>query len=419
VVNKSVKYFSNFTTTSPVNAYYNIGFFPEIELHASDPMKMICGYSRILLYNASTSSSTELSTHEGWWATKTCPSDANKIYAAGGNSYYDPNGTMVMSDDGGGSWSTVSGNTGWPGSWPRISDIGVCPVNSHLTWVTFSGFNEDVKVYYTGNSGSNWFDKTYDLPNVPIWCVEVDNSNNVYIGTEYGVYFLPVGSTSWEPYYNGLPNVPVSELAINQGTNDQLLASTFGRGIWKTTLWDDCGASETVSGTIGGKFFKTAGSTMTVTATVQGGEGTDVYLRSNGNIRFLPGFECDGTLQNDLFATLGPCEQGLPPDYMENQLVYPAELMDYEITFTREEGTIEVSPPNETNKDVILRMFQDGNARIILADFQGKYIQDIIDFPAKKGTYDYPINTTRLASGLYYLYLVVDGEVVHLHEMEL
>lgn len=34
---------------------------------------------------------------------------------------------------------------------------------------------------------------------------------------------------------NGLPNVPVVSLAVN-GTTDRLVAATYGRSVWSTTL---------------------------------------------------------------------------------------------------------------------------------------------------------------------------------------
>jgi hypothetical protein len=72
------------------------------------------------------------------------------------------------------------------------------------------------------------------------------------------------------------------------------------------------------------------------------------------------------------------------------------------------------------DKKATVRIFRAGTVRVILADAKGKYIRDIVtDFAAKKGTFDYPIETSRLDRGLYYLYLIVDGEVAHLHEMEL
>ncbi|NQU84151.1 MAG: hypothetical protein HQ541_00145 [Mariniphaga sp.] len=55
----------------------------------------------------------------------------------------------------------------------------------------------------------------------------------------------------------------------------------------------------------------------------------------------------------------------------------------------------------------------------MLADALGKYIRDIANFEGNSDTYIYPINTSDLDAGFYYLYLVVNDEVVHLQEMDL
>ena len=418
VVNTRIKYFSNFTTTSPSDVA-NTGFFPEIELHASDPTLMIYGYSDIRRYDSDLGTSTSLSTHEGWWATKTCPSNSNRIYAAGGNSYYATTGDMVVSSDGGSSWTTISGGGGFPASYPRISDIGVKPNNSGQVWVTFSGYTDNVKVYYSSNAGTNWYNRSYDLPNMPVWTIEVDGANNVYVGTEYGVFYLASGATSWEPFYNNLPNVPVSELAINE-TGDQLLAATFGRGIWKSTLRDPCPTSVYLSSDLEGQYFRSASSTITSVSEVVGGEGTDVYLRAGLYVDLEPGFVVDAKVGNDFLAYLGPCGSGMPPDMAFDVFALPEELSGYNITFSREKGTLEVPPANVSSKWAKVRVFREGNVRVILATSQGKYIRDIVtDFSARQGSYDYSVETAGLDSGLYYLYLIIDDEVAHLQEMEL
>ncbi len=416
VVNTTIKRFTNFTTTSPATMY-DPGFFPEIEMHSSNPDIVYVGYSRIKKYTSGSYTSTLGGTNiNGWWALKTCPSNSSRIYAAGGDTYYDQTGEMFVSSNGGSTWTTVSNNTGFPSSYNRISDIGVESDYSGHVWVTFSGYTNNVKVYYSNNIGVNWYNRSYDLPNIPIWTIEVDAGNNAYVGTEYGVYYLKYGSTSWEPFYNYLPNVPVSELALNE-TSGVLHAATFGRGIWKSVDRSSCPVALYLSSDLKGQIFRSASSSIRTVSDVVGGVGTDVVLRAGTYVKMEPGFRCDGSSGQKFVAYPGPCDSGMPPKTSSDVNTYPDEIKNYAISLTREKGTIEMSPPGVKNKTATIRIFQGGKARILLADAEGNYIKDIANVKTNKGTFDFPVETIGLKKGMYYLYLVIDDEVSHLQEM--
>ncbi len=75
------------------------------------------------------------------------------------------------------------------------------------------------------------------IPSVPINAFAIDplNSNNLYAGTDIGVYFSSDAGASWSPFGSGLPKVTVFDLQI-QPTSRLLRAGTHGRGIWETAL---------------------------------------------------------------------------------------------------------------------------------------------------------------------------------------
>ena len=77
------------------------------------------------------------------------------------------------------------------------------------------------------------------FPNLPANCVILNNNNSaaeeLYVATDLGVYYRDTSLTLWEPFNNGLPNVIVNELEIQYQTNE-LIATTYGRGVWKTSL---------------------------------------------------------------------------------------------------------------------------------------------------------------------------------------
>jgi ligand-binding sensor domain-containing protein len=75
------------------------------------------------------------------------------------------------------------------------------------------------------------------LPDLPVNAVAVNDNGDIYIGTDIGVFYREEGGTSWMPFFNGLPKVPVTDLQI---TNSYIYASTFGRGIWGSSTHGNC-----------------------------------------------------------------------------------------------------------------------------------------------------------------------------------
>ena len=66
----------------------------------------------------------------------------------------------------------------------------------------------------------------------------IDHTSNpyIYIGTEVGVYYMPLDGDRWILYNTNLPNVAVEELEINYGANT-IKAATWGRGLWEYDLF--------------------------------------------------------------------------------------------------------------------------------------------------------------------------------------
>lgn len=153
----------------------------------------------------------------------------NTIYAATNSNFY-------KTTNGGNEWLSIE--PGLPNE--AISYIAVDPDNADRVWCTYSGFEENEKVFYSSDGGEVWFNLSANLPNCPINCVVYDKNTveGIYVGTDLGVYYIDETLANWESFGEGLPNVIVSELEINY-TDSKLLAATFGRGIWRSDLWSE------------------------------------------------------------------------------------------------------------------------------------------------------------------------------------
>jgi len=156
------------------------------------------------------------------------PSNSNFIYAG----WFD--GIMITSN-GGGSWSDITGSL--PVGNQNISSILIDPTDENSVLVTFSGYTATEKVFLTWDAGASWSNITLTgLPNLPVNCSESDeNTGDIFLGTDLGVYYLDTATASWAQYGTALPNVVVTDLDI-QVSSSKLRAGTFGRGIWETAL---------------------------------------------------------------------------------------------------------------------------------------------------------------------------------------
>jgi photosystem II stability/assembly factor-like uncharacterized protein len=119
------------------------------------------------------------------------------------------------------------------------------PNNQNTAYVTFTGFAVPAgqHVWKTTNLDAvtpTWNASGTGIPDVPANAFVVDpiNSNNLYAGTDIGVYSSTDGGATWAPFSTGLPVVAVFDLAI-QNTHRVLRAATHGRGIWERSLDSD------------------------------------------------------------------------------------------------------------------------------------------------------------------------------------
>jgi hypothetical protein len=122
------------------------------------------------------------------------------------------------------------------------TDVAVSPLDASTLWVTYSGFNSATPgspghVFRSTDGGTSWVDVSDNLPDAPANAVAIrpDQPNEVYVGTDVGVYVSFSGGGGWARMDNGLPNAAVTSLAVNRTTN-LLAAATYGRGVWTTTL---------------------------------------------------------------------------------------------------------------------------------------------------------------------------------------
>lgn len=153
-------------------------------------------------------------------------SDSETMYAAlGGNLYKTESGGVI------GAWSQLTGFSG------SINSIAIHPTDPDKIAIATTSAD---KVYVSTNGGDSWTSYAFNLPNFSARALVWDHTINdgLYLGMNYGVFYINNTFTEWQPFSNNLPNVIISELEINTVDN-KIYAATYGRGLWRSNLFDD------------------------------------------------------------------------------------------------------------------------------------------------------------------------------------
>ncbi len=164
------------------------------------------------------------------------PADANRVLVGMSDGCYHYNTAAL---------TPVAGN--WPGGSTiavgAISWIAWDPNNTEVAYATVSNFTTNT-VLKTTNHGQTWTPVMGTgltaLPQIPARSVVVNpaDSNQVFVGTDLGVFTSIDGGVNWYRENTGFANVSVNSLRINSTPPYRLFAFTHGRGAWVTPLAD-------------------------------------------------------------------------------------------------------------------------------------------------------------------------------------
>jgi photosystem II stability/assembly factor-like uncharacterized protein len=183
-------------------------------------------------------SNTVLSSHH----VKVSKADPSVVWA-GGAMYSEPDLNIYLSTDYGLTFDTVSNYT--DSELGYISGMATHPTNPAEAFILFS-FEGKPKVIRTFNYGQSWEDITgfaghtgdssiNGFPDVIVHDLLVmpNDTNNIWVATEIGVFESIDNGVSWQYSNCGLPAVSVWTLDVVDG---EVLAATHGRGIWTADL---------------------------------------------------------------------------------------------------------------------------------------------------------------------------------------
>ena len=197
------------------------------------------------------------------------PSDSDYIYTGS------TDGQLWMSSDNGASFTRLTANN-LP--FQTITGISVHPTNPNDILISYGGGGNLYQCKDTSVLKPKFLFKTgYGITRLPFANANdiardpLDPDNAWFIGTDTGVYYTPTAGTDWgsASAMLGLPNVAVTTLKAIPATG-YLMASTFGRGIWRLDI--SGGVTVPIVDSVGLSFaldgFRRQGRTITAKLTI-------------------------------------------------------------------------------------------------------------------------------------------------------
>ena len=152
----------------------------------------------------------------------------NQLKIANSNNlviYASRGGLLFKTEDG--------GATDWlqlPSPGGSINSIAIHPTNPEKIAVATTS---NSKVFVSEDGGLSWLNYKFNLPGFSALALVWDNNgeDGLYLGMDYGIFYIDNTFNEWQPYSTNLPNVIINELEINSA-DGKIYAGTYGRGLW-------------------------------------------------------------------------------------------------------------------------------------------------------------------------------------------
>lgn len=212
-------------------------------------------------------------------------------------------------------WTDITPSTQFvPIDYAGISDIAVNPYDADVFYMSMFRFINKKSVFKgSGNSTILWEDISDGLPSVPVNCLKYyrrsPQLNELFAGTDLGVYYRNDIVGKWIPFGIGLPTVIITDIEINYKTKE-LVVSTFGRGIFKIDLCFDPYIVEdiVITGTetwndkvITNNVILQTGASLTILGKVQMPPDKNIFI-NKGALLTLDGGTITNACKNELWG---------------------------------------------------------------------------------------------------------------------
>jgi len=194
-------------------------------------------------------------------------------------------GVIQVTTDAGKTWSKTNKFPGVPEN-TYVSDIFASRFDKNVVYDSFDNIlRDDFKPYIlkSTDKGRSWTSISASLPqNETVHSIQQDfiNPDLLFVGTEFSFYFSNDGGKIWVKLANGLPSIPVRDIAIQKRESDLAIA-TFGRGFY---IMDDYSPLRQVSKDILARdayIFPVKDALMYIPSDTKYGQGSTYFVAKN------------------------------------------------------------------------------------------------------------------------------------------
>ena len=194
-------------------------------------------------------------------------------------------GIIQVTEDAGKTWNKTDKFPGVPGN-TYVSDLMASRFDGNVVFASFDNIlRDDFKPYIfkSSDKGRTWTSIAGNLPkNETVHSIQQDfiNPDLLFVGTEFSFYFSNDGGKIWVQLKNGMPSIPVRDIAIQKRESDLALA-TFGRGFY---IMDDYSPLRTVNKDLLEKdahIFPVKDALMYIQSDTKYGQGSTYFVAKN------------------------------------------------------------------------------------------------------------------------------------------
>jgi hypothetical protein len=192
---------------------------------------------------------------------------------------------IQVTEDAGKTWTKTTSFPGVPDN-TYVSDLMASRFDENVVFASFDNIlRDDFKPYIfkSSDKGRTWTSIAANLPkNETVHSIQQDfvNPDLLFVGTEFSFYFSNDGGKIWVQLKNGMPSIPVRDIALQKRESDLALA-TFGRGFY---IMDDYSPLRTVNKDLLEKdahIFPVKDALMYIQSDTKYGQGSTYFVAKN------------------------------------------------------------------------------------------------------------------------------------------
>ena len=327
---------------------------------------------------------------------------------------------LFRTEDRGNNWVDITpGGQIGQGINSKVTDILIHPERSNKIWITYNDYRDNTGaiklVLVSDDGGVTWNNYSSGLPAIPVNSIAINNNRledeELYLGTDIGVYYRNRFMNLWECFDDSLPIVPVMQLKINPHLKI-LRISTYGRGLWQTPLNCPDGVAQYILPTSPLNHY-VAGNIESTSDIIS---IQNVGYRAQKYVDLQPGFDTE--LGAVFSAEIYSCT-AFEPGLVSNPVKRQAKEQQGEIlSYVQVDDNKDYSPisemkfeiyPSITKNNSLKGEFTFSNqatASLFIFNHSGILIRTITKKDTfEKGVSTKEINVSHLPSGIYYFVL--------------